>query len=96
MFKVKRSSPAITNPNGSPYKTPTPKELVLMMDRAKKIQFQLDEVKPLYQELDQITFALLPIKDKISRFGAVIVDNFAEKNTQFKTVGMKRFELKWK
>jgi hypothetical protein len=67
-----------------------------MISRAQKIQLQLDQVKPLYQELDQITFALVAVKEKLASHGVVIVDNFAEKNTQFKTIGIKRYELKWR
>jgi hypothetical protein len=94
--KKSRNFPKISKPNGSPYKEPKTKHLLEMLVRAQKIQRQLDEVKPLYHELDEITFALVRVKERLESHGAVIVDNFAEKNTQFKTVGIRRYELKWR
>ena len=78
------------------YQAPTPKTVSKMVERARAITRQLDEVKPLYQELDEITLALTNVRHALHpKHGIVIVDNFKERNTQFKTVGIRRFEIKW-
>lgn len=56
-----------------------------------------DVVKPFYNELDQITLSLSTVKpEKLQRWGAVIVDNFEAKNTQFKTTAISRFTIEFK
>ena len=78
------------------YQPPTPRTVAKMIERAKIISRHLDEVKPLYQELDEITLALANVRNTLHpKHGVVIVDNFKEKNTRFKTVGIRRFEIKW-
>lgn len=97
-FKVKLKSSKKTRPAicDHVYKEPTTKELIAMLARAKEIQSQLDEVKPLYRELDEITFSVIRVKERVEKHGAVLIDQYADKNTQFRNVAMKRFELKWK
>lgn len=77
------------------YKKPGDKAIRKMVNRARAITNQLDQVKPLYGELDEITFALLAVQKRLKDHGAVIVDRFADKNTAFKTVGIRRYELSW-
>jgi hypothetical protein len=95
IFKVRKSrkGPKVTSPNV--YALPSKKTIKDLVERAREISEQLDEVKPLYNELDQITYALIAVRDDLHDFGVTIADNFAGKNTQFKTVGMRRYELKW-
>jgi hypothetical protein len=58
-------------------------------------------VRPLYSELDAITTALLGVHEdkhavaKLLKLGCVITDNFAEKNTVFRTTGIRRWQLSW-
>lgn len=105
IFKIRKSRelPKIAPPNGSVYTVPTSKDLDKMIRRAVQIQNQLDEVKPLYGELDQITSSLLnasivsvKLRSHLEKQKIVLVDNFAEKNTAFRTVALRRYELKWK
>lgn len=77
------------------YKKPKSGDIKTLAKRARAIMKQLDEVKPLYRELDEITLALFGVGDKLRDFGLVVVDNFEEKNTMFKTSAFKRFDLKW-
>lgn len=76
------------------------KEIAKLVDRARSIRQQLDEVKPLYHELDEITLALMNAKEALQRhgrqYGVELIDNFAEKNSAFRTVAIRRFELKWR
>lgn len=94
-FQVRRArtQPSIQKPDV--YGKPTPKNIAKLVARAKAISRQLDEVKPLYNELDQITFALNAVKERLATYGVAVVDNFEAKNTMFKTVGMRRYDLKW-
>lgn len=97
IFKIKKSSlgPRITRNNGSIYKIKV-KDIDKLIDRAKRINKQLSEVKPLYSELEEITMALLTVRDHLERRGVAVVDNFENKNTQFKTVAISRYLLQWK
>ena len=72
------------------------------LQRVLEIKQTLDSVKPLYEELEQITLSLLTDAASIhgynhlQGFGHVftIVDNFQEKNTVYRPAAVKRFELK--
>ena len=68
----------------------TPREITKLEVEAENIQAALADTKKLYDRLDEITHILG--NQKLTRF--VIVDNFAEKNTVFRTTSVKRFELK--
>lgn len=74
-------------------------EVKRIVQKILKIQAKLDQVKPLYQELDDLTVRLADANVKEVKEGDVvihIVDNFATKNTAFKATGVKRFEAKIK
>ena len=74
----------------------TPRNIKKMIQRVGEIHEKLDEVKPLYNELDRITYALIHVeKKRLLRYGLTIVDNFEHKNTQFKVAAISRYELKW-
>lgn len=91
IFKVRnRKGPKLKQPSRVYAK---PKDVKKLVKRARLIQLQLAEVKPLYGELEEITMALLQVKDKLAKHGVAIVDKFADKNTQFKTVAITRYEL---
>lgn len=67
-----------------------------LIQRAVEIQAILDQVKPLYKELDEIVVALANRGFRAGKHnGAVVVlvDNFDGKNTCFRATGVKRFEL---
>lgn len=67
--------------------------------RAAEIVRILDNCKPLYKELDEITTYLVEsevVEFKIDGRRYLIVDNFAAKNTQFKASFMRRYEVKAK
>lgn len=102
IFKTVKSRPKLKKkPKASKvYKKASDKEIGKLVKRAFLISKQLDEVKPLYHELDEITQALLNVqalkKDgALEKYGVAIVDQFNEKNTVFRTVGIKRFQLNW-
>ena len=75
---------------------------VARVRRILRLMKRLEQVKPLYGKLDDLTLSLLnkKIPETIRFDGEVVelklVDNFAEKNTAYKTTGVKRFELKVK
>ncbi len=100
-FKVRLQSKTTTiRYRSAVYEPPkNPKEIGVLVARARSIRQQLDEVKPLYNELDQITLALMNAQEALRRhgkqFGVELVDNFAEKNTAFRVAAIRRFELKW-
>jgi hypothetical protein len=95
IFKIRkgRKRPKIGPSNV--YELPNDKNVKKLVERARAISAQLDEVKPLYNELDQITLALAMVKDKLPKHGVTMVDNFSAKNTQFKVASFRRFELRW-
>lgn len=65
-----------------------------LIERARYIQSRLEQVKPLYGELDEITLLLIPVKEMLPQYGVTLEDNFKVKNTSFKAVGIRRYELK--
>lgn len=75
--------------------------LVKLAKRALEIKMQLEEVKPLYEELDEITMQLVGAGathwvDRKTKLGFEIVDNFEKKNTCWRAHGIRRWELKVK
>jgi phosphomevalonate kinase len=70
-------------------------EIERLVRRAKAINGQIIRVKALYRELDEITTALVPYAEEIPAHGALLVDNFEEKATAWKSVPFRRFELKF-
>jgi hypothetical protein len=65
--------------------------------RASEVLDKLEAMKALYAEADKLTEELLQLgvtKVEVDGSILVIVDNFASKNTYFKTTSIKRFELK--
>lgn len=101
-FKIKQR-PGIRTPiraKSKVYKKASDKDVGRLVKRAYAISKQLDEVKPLYGELDEITHALLNVQalkknGALEKYGVAIVDQYAEKNTAFRTVGIQRFKLNW-
>lgn len=70
-----------------------------LIERALKIQQQLEENKPLYKEFDQIVMKLASegfTHDTLDNLEIEVVDNFADKNTSYKVAAVKRFDLKVK
>jgi hypothetical protein len=61
--------------------------------RAREIALALARVKPLYQELDELTELFIDAKANLSKYGLAIQDNFETKNTAWKSTPMRRFEL---
>lgn len=96
IFKVRkgRSIPRL----GSRVYKVKEKDIQKLVKRAQAITAQLSEVKPLYHELDEITQALMTVREALERknYGVAIIDNFESKNTCFKTVGIARYSLQWK
>lgn len=83
VFPVRRNAPAVPRSSG-------PIEGVVR--EALTIMQALENVKPLYGRLDELTLALRNVR--LDNYGLAIVDNYAEKNTVFRTTSVKRFELK--
>lgn len=64
--------------------------------RAMEILKQLEKVKPLYAELDEIAQDMAKTKIPciaIGRKHLFLKDNFAERNTAWKSTAIRRFEL---
>lgn len=101
-FKVRlRSKTTTIRYRSAVYEAPkSAAEIGKLVHRARSIRQQLDEVKPLYNELDEITLALMNAQETLRKhgmkFGVELIDNFAEKNTAFRVARINRFELKWK
>lgn len=94
IFKVRKRAPLLVK-KSNVYAKLSSRRIGELVDRARAISKQLDEVKPLYNELDEITFALLNAKESLAVYGATLVDRFAAKNTAFKTVGIRRWEIEF-
>lgn len=69
-----------------------------LLSRAFDINKVLESTKPLYEELDQLTVELRnQLGDNevtLNGYAFKVEDNFAEKNTVFRPVGVKHFQLK--
>ena len=98
-FKVKssrRSSAARPAAPSREKASSTPSFTEAYIKRAKYLIARLDDVKLLYNELERITLALVDVpSSELAQYGVAIVDNYEAKNVQFKTVAMRRYELKW-
>lgn len=69
-------------------------QLKRLIARARHIQDVLEQVKPLYTELDEITWQLaLGQHPNLEQFGVILKDNFSKKNVSWKATGIRRFEL---
>lgn len=65
--------------------------------RAAEILAQLEKVKPLYSELDEITIFLQSTGTanfEVDGVHFTIIDNFINKNSVFKATAIRRFEIK--
>lgn len=95
-FKVRKTSkkgpPKLAHEGQS---EPSNREIERLVERAMEISEHLSDVKLLYNELDRITIALSRVPDKLGDYGVTVIDNFADKNTQFKIAAISRFSLKW-
>lgn len=68
-----------------------------LVRRAIRLHRQIEELKDTYKKMDAVTEKLVEMGFKTAvegRYEVMLVDNFAEKNTSFKAVGIRRFELK--
>jgi len=77
----------------------TPKRAIQIARRYLKLQQFVEKVKIVYNELDQLAVELNSLKVKRIKLRNIevrVVDNFAEKNTVFRPVGIKRFQLEHK
>lgn len=70
------------------------KQIEQLAKRAAEVLAQLDEMKPLYNELDKLTDELVKLNGVGGIGDLVLIDNFLTKNTVFKTTSVKRYELK--
>lgn len=70
-----------------------------LMKRLIKLQKKIEEVKPVYEEIDQITMHIAKAKksgDVVysnDRVEYRLQDNFSNKNTAFRVAAVKRFEI---
>lgn len=75
-------------------------QLKNLVTRASEIQQILEQVKPLYAELDAITMELAMHSEGKPFTSAgrqvIIEDNFESKNSSWKSVAIRRFVLKIK
>lgn len=73
------------------------KQIEELAKRAARVLAQLEDMKPLYNEMDKITEEFLKSgldQVCVEGFTIQLVDNFHSKNTVFKTTSVKRYELK--
>lgn len=95
IFKIRKGRKRPKVGDSNVYELPGKKSIRKLVERAHAISMQLDEVKPLYNELDQITLALAQVQDQLPEHGVTMVDNFSDRNSNFKVASFRRFELKW-
>lgn len=72
------------------------KKIKALAKQAAEVMEKLDSMKPLYNELDQLVNALMEagLEPGQDHYGLTLIDNFAAKNTVFRTTSVKRYELK--
>jgi hypothetical protein len=69
------------------------KRINSLIKRATELVEQIEAVKPMYKELDELTDRLFSL-GFVSGNGLSLVDNFESKNTAWKASAFRRFELK--
>lgn len=74
-------------------------KLMEITHRLLRIKEQLDAIRPLYEERDQLTAELTSIvgagnEAKAGENVVAVVDNFADRNTVFRPASVSRFEVK--
>lgn len=81
--------------------SPSQRRAVRLAKQAFTLQQEIEEAKGLYAQMDEITGELL--NDRISeviftqdgvRYVLEVVDNFAEKNTVFRSAAVRHYEIK--
>ena len=68
-----------------------------LVARAAEISLILEDTRPLYRELDDITLKLIELEvfhAYADGLQMTLVDNFAEKNTGFRVARFKRYDIK--
>jgi hypothetical protein len=77
------------------------KTTVTIEDLAKQALATLERIEKLkaeYNELERLTEQAVQLsktdKAQLQKLGLIVVDNFAAKNSVFRTTSVKRFELK--
>ena len=63
------------------------REAICMLD-------ELESIKYLYEQLDNLSIALKYHNEFIKKYGITVVDNFEMKNTFWKSQPIRRYELK--
>lgn len=70
-----------------------------VVNRIAAIKTQLEAVKPLYDELDELTAELSDVAEVNQTLATndgrfmTLIDNFAEKNTVFRPAAVRRFDI---
>lgn len=73
----------------------TQKQVSQLAAEAAEVITKLEEAKALYSRLDALTDQLNGACPKLlAKHGVQVVDNFASKNTVWKSSAVRRFELK--
>lgn len=73
----------------------TQKQVSQLASEAAKVIAELESAKALYQKLDSLTDQLNGACPKLlAKHGIQVVDNFASKNSVWKSSCVRRFELK--
>lgn len=82
-------------------KTANPMEIQAKVERIRQIKQVLENNKVLYEELDDLTLDLLDSGVQVNQTLAAgggsfvtVVDNFAEKNTIYRAMPMKQFDVR--
>lgn len=78
-------------------KVNTKKRVKVLLSRAAEISLELEAVKALYRELDDITTELVEMEVFHAYSDGLqmsVIDNFADKNTGFRVARFKRYDIK--
>lgn len=89
-FKVRKSRGPVTN-YSQVSKPQGRKALLALVNEALEIQARIENMKPLYGRLDELTSVLA--NADLTGTGVVVVDLFAKKSSNWKSVCFRRYEL---
>lgn len=61
--------------------------------RLRLLKLELEKVKPLYREMDELTDLAIEHNIDLTPYGLALEDNFETKNTAWRATAMRRFEV---
>lgn len=69
------------------------KNIKILCSRASELLIQIERLKIAYKQLDEYESVLVNYPEEIQAYGLTFVDTFDGKNTRWKSVSFKQYQL---